>query len=1048
MNKPPFTIYDAAAGSGKTYTLVKAYLINVLATSEKDYYRYSLAITFTNKAVAEMKSRIVWTLVGFSEPKSLSTPSSLFVSVAQELDITFEELQQRSRAILRHLLHHYALFSVETIDHFNHRLLRTFARDLNLPANFEVSMEVDELLAEAVDRLINKAGTDPALTSLLIAFALEKTDDDKSWDIARDIGTVAALLFSENDAAYVKRLQHKSLEDFTALRKTVQQEKKDREQAVVQLASEAIHLIHEQGLDSSHFSGGYFYKFLTKVSEGIFQHNFETAWQRNLEEKPLYPQKISEAEKARVDSIAAQLIESFLAIRESLFRLLLLENILNNLTPLALLHEVQKELNALKEENGLILISEFNALIHDSIKEQPAPFIYERLGEKYRHFFIDEFQDTSLLQWENLKPLIANALTQQYPHGLPGSLMIVGDAKQSIYRWRGGLPEQFISLYSDENPFPVAKHIENLDTNFRSFSEIIDFNNRFFQYVARFFQRDTHQELFLSGNQQKVNPKQGGGIKLHAVTAENKEELHEAYGTCVLRSIQELADDGFALGDLCILSRTRNDGVRLSRFLMEQGIAVISSESLLLVQSPVVQFLVHTLRMISDAQDLVAKAAWLSFLHGHLGLTEKEHDFVEHYLNATSEELETMLRDKELIFDVAVATQLSLFEMFAYCLQSFALESEADTYVFHFMDLVFEFEQQPLVSKHNFLPYWEQQQEKASVSAPGGRDAVRVMTIHQSKGLEFPVVLFPYADMKLYDHRNAKVWYPWTTTSETQHLLINYKKELAYYGDIGASMVAEQQSILELDQINLLYVTLTRAVERLYVYFNKPSKLKDAPSSFNEFLAGFLETDGRWDDTTDTFAYGSFASKQSQHLDATVASIVPTFRSVLPETHQLHAVSRDALLWDTTPGEAIAWGDQLHGVMELILHEEDAEWALEELVSRKTLPEKDVISLRQVVAQLIGHPQLKPFFNANASQVAVEKDIITKTGHVLRPDRIHFHDNGSVTVMDYKTGIPRSTHVDQIEQYASALEEMGYAISEKLIIYCSEQGIEINKSYL
>tara|TARA_B100001179_G_scaffold211346_1_gene178532 strand:+ start:2086 stop:5220 length:3135 start_codon:yes stop_codon:yes gene_type:complete len=1044
MKKAPFTIYDAAAGSGKTFTLVKAYLEMVLATPETDYYRYLLAITFTNKAVAEMKNRIVWTLVDFGNAEKHQDPSPMFTEIATTLSISSETLQQRSRALLKHLLHHYALFSVETIDHFNHRILRTFSRDLNLPGNFEVSMDTEELLAEAVDRLISKAGTAENITQLLIDFALEKTDDDKSWDIARDIGDVASLLFSENDSVYLKQLREKSLSDFTDFRSKLLREKKERESAVAKLASEAVALIHAHGLDHTHFSGGYFYNFLVKVSEGVFQHNFDTAWQRTLAEKPLYPKKVSEAEAARVDSIAPDLIQSFYSIRESLFRLLLLENVLKNMTPLSVVHEVQQELEALKEENNLLLISEFNALIHDSIKDQPAPFIYERLGEKYRHFFIDEFQDTSLLQWENLKPLIANALVQQYREGLQGSLLLVGDAKQSIYRWRGGLPEQFISLYGEANPFPVEKSVQTLGTNFRSYSANIQFNNTFFQWISQYFKNPEHQALFQSGNKQEINAKSGGGVALHAVTADTKDALHEQYGSSVYNSIIELQKDAFSLGDICILCRTHNDGVQLSRYLLERGIPVISSESLLLAQAAVVQFLVNTLRIFMDAEDMTAKAAWLGFLHNQLSFEEKEHDFVAAQLHTSWEQLENVLSNKQVDFTAATAQQLSLYEMFAYCISSFRLETLGDSYLFHFMDLVFDFEQQPLSGKHSFLEFWEKKKEKAAISAPAESDAVRVMTIHQSKGLEFTVVLFPYADMKLYDHRNAKVWYPWASEDSLEHVLINYKNEVGLYGELGEAMVREQQSTLELDQINLLYVTLTRAVERLYIYFHKPKKMKETPQAFNEILAGFLHSDGHWDELTDVVRYGTFSTKQSKKHTEALPTIAPSYRSVLPETHRLHAVSQEALLWDTSPGEAIAWGDQLHGIMEQILQKEDVDWVLEEFALRKTLPKKDHEQLSNLVAALVKHPRLERFFTEGAPRVAVEKDIITTDGRVLRPDRLHFNEDGSVTVMDYKTGVRSTSHKDQIDRYGMALEAMGYPVVEKLIIYCSEEGIEIN----
>src|SRR5690606_17852089 len=217
------------------------------------------------------------------------------------------------------------------------------------------------------------------------------------------------------------------------------------------------------------------------------------------------------------------------------------------------------------------------SLINKEIKNQPAPYIYERLGEKYRHFFIDEFQDTSRLQWENLIPLIDNALAQKI-NEISGSLMLVGDAKQSIYRWRGGLPEQFMALYDEENPFPSqAKNILSLETNYRSREEIIDFNNQFFSFISQYFASANHQNLYIAGNRQKFNAKKGGFIKLEFIEKQRKSLNLEVYSERVHQIILEVLEKKYSPNDICILTRRKADGIALSTYLLEKGIPVISS---------------------------------------------------------------------------------------------------------------------------------------------------------------------------------------------------------------------------------------------------------------------------------------------------------------------------------------------------------------------------------------------------------------------------------------------------------------------------------------
>src|SRR5690606_2991322 len=386
-----------------------------------------------------MKQRIVETLVNFSEEKSVVEPLPMMLKISEETGKSLVEIQAQSKKILKNLLHNYAAFSVETIDRFNHRLIRTFARDLKLATNFEITLETNELLAEAVDLLLSKAGENKEITKVLLDFALEKTDDDKSWDISRDIANAAKLLYDENESGHVSILKQKSLEDFLEFKKQLILKKKKLSEAIETIASETVQLIDESGLQFDDFSGSYLPKHFQNLSIGRYDLNFGAKWQETMGEKPLYPGRVSAAIGGIIDELTPNFIANFQQTKAFVFQLLLVENMLKNITPLSVINLVNHEIETIKEEKNVLPISEFNSLINKEIKNQPAPFIYERLGEKYRHFFIDEFQDTSKLQWENLIPLIDNALSQQL-EPTSGSLLLVGDAKQSIYRWRGGLP--------------------------------------------------------------------------------------------------------------------------------------------------------------------------------------------------------------------------------------------------------------------------------------------------------------------------------------------------------------------------------------------------------------------------------------------------------------------------------------------------------------------------------------------------------------------------------------------------------------------------------
>lgn len=1034
-----FLLYDASAGSGKTFTLVKEYLKKVLASKNDSYYKHLLAITFTNKAVAEMKNRLVKTLVMFGQAGDEVRSNPMMLLISEETGLSLEEIQQRSKNILKHLLHNYAAFSVETIDRFNHRLIRTFARDLKLGQNFEVTLDTPELLAEAVDLLLGKAGENPEITKLLLDFALEKTDDDKSWDISRDIAKAAQLLFSENEVESVTVLKEKTLADFLHFKKLLIQRRKKLSGEIQEIASQTLQLIDETGLEHSDFLRATLPNHFLRLKEGNY-NVYGNKLQENLENgEGLYKVKAHPMVASKIDDIRPQLLSYYLSIKEKVFKDNLFESILKNLTPLSVVNLVSQEIENIKAEKNILPIFEFNHLINKEIKNQPAPFIYERLGEKYRHFFIDEFQDTSKLQWENLIPLIDNALSQRVDE-IQGSLLLVGDAKQSIYRWRGGLPEQFMGLKDQDNPFALGnKKILNLPTNYRSCEEIIKFNNQFFSFVSSYFADPAHLQLYESGNQQQINLKKNGFVKFEFVEKQNKAEKSEDYAVRVHKTILELLEKDFSLKDISILTRKRSEGIALSTYLMEQGIPVLSSETLLLQYSPLVQLLILSLTLAIYPKHEEAKIQFLDLLHAHLKISDEKHSYFLKFLKTSESEFSNGLKEYDIDFILNNMRYLSLYEAFEYCIRQLNLNREADAYLFGFMDLVYEFSQQPRADKISFLDYWETKKEKASIPANEGVDAVRVMTIHTSKGLEFPVVIFPFADIQLYDAKRDTLWYPLENGefdfSEAQ---INFKADIANYGPIGERMYHEHRSQLELDNINLLYVTLTRAIEKLYIFSEMPSEPKDgSPQSYNHLFMEFLKNQGMWDSEKSIYTFGIDDNKISTKK-SNLSQIDIQYPATDPSTHNLHIITTEGQLWKTKAGKAIGAGNLLHETMEQIKNQSDAVKVFEELEQRAIIPEEELQWLKGMVNRILIHPELRHLFN-DADTIYNERGIIDSTGQLLRPDRINIHPDRSATIIDYKTGGELPKHQQQLSQYVASLKAMGYAVVDSIIIYVDDE---------
>ncbi|HKO76165.1 MAG TPA: UvrD-helicase domain-containing protein, partial [Flavobacterium sp.] len=575
MERPSFAIYDASAGSGKTYALVKEYLKIILTANKNDAYRNILAITFTNKAVHEMKSRIVGSLSEFAKEEPNSKASDLMQDLSLDTGLSIIQIKTKSQQIIKHIIHNYAAFDISTIDKFTHKVIRAFAHDLGLPMTFEVTLDTENLLIEAVDAIIAQAGEDETLTKLLIDFTMEKTDDDKSWDISREILETGKLVLNENNRNEITHFHDKSISDFIAVKEKLVQVCKDLEKENASLASELLLLIDKNAIDLKSFSRGTFPNHLQSIADGKF--NPKNKMFREFDDIAINK---TAKDRALIENIIPDLLKSLAGIYKNFEKRNFYKAFLKNITPLSLLNTVSNELAKIQNEQNVLSITEFNAIIHREIQNQPAPFIYERLGEKYRHFFIDEFQDTSEMQWQNLIPLIDNALSGQDDSGQKGTLMIVGDPKQSIYRWRGGKAEQFIDLSKDQNPFSnPEKKLEHLDKNYRSYSQVIEFNNDFFQLLSNEFSNADYKDLYENHSRQKVNNKVGGYVNISFLpelesSEEDEETLDKTdlYVLATLNTIQKVVKEGFEYKDIVILTRKRSQGIAVANYLTEQSI--------------------------------------------------------------------------------------------------------------------------------------------------------------------------------------------------------------------------------------------------------------------------------------------------------------------------------------------------------------------------------------------------------------------------------------------------------------------------------------------
>ncbi|AWK03330.1 ATP-dependent helicase [Flavobacterium crocinum] len=1046
MQSPSFSIYDASAGSGKTYTLVKEYLKIILSSPKNDAYRNILAITFTNKAVHEMKSRIVGNLSEFAKDDPSSKAVDLMEDLSRETGLSIIKLKTKSQQIIKHLIHNYAAFDISTIDKFTHKVIRAFAHDLNLPMTFEVTLDTENLLVEAVDAIIAQAGEDETLTKLLIDFTMEKTDDDKSWDVSREILDTGRLVLNENNRNEILHFQDKTIEEFVEIKKKMQTLCKELEDINAGLAVKAVELIDKNGIDPKSFSRGTFPNHLDSIRDGKFNpknktfHEFEDiAINKTAKDRGL------------IENIIPELLQILKEVYQNFEKRDFYKAFLKNITPLSLLNTVSNELSKIQSEQNILSISEFNAIIHREIQNQPAPFIYERLGERYRHFFIDEFQDTSEMQWQNLIPLIDNSLSGLDDFGNKGTLMIVGDPKQSIYRWRGGKAEQFIELSKDINPFNNPdKQIKHLNTNYRSYSEVIEFNNAFFKLISAEFSNEDYKDLYENHSFQNTNSKKGGYVNISFLPIVEKNEFadeeetvekSDLYVLATLNTIQEVLKQGFEYKDIVILTRKRGQGIAVANYLTEQGIPLLSSETLMIQNASEVQLIVHLLRYLSNSADLESKANFLHFLVSTKDLPMPVHDFIAMGMSHKVEkEFEEWLLTFDVSFSFKDVRKKSLYEAVEIIISKFILPSEGNAYVQFFLDIVLERDIRNQSGIADFLVFWDKNSEKFSIPSPEGNNAVRIMTIHKSKGLEFPVVIMPFADEDYNRKPKDKLW---LDTEEVDlgvpKALVDNSSIVESFGESASAVFNLKKQEELLDNINVLYVALTRAEEHLYVISQSLEARKDGeyPNNMASFFIKFLIHEGVYDEEKLSYEFGNKIrlSKASKTVD--LVKSIPIVKEVL-NPKSIKIAQREALMWGTHQQEAISYGNVVHEILAFVKDKSDIDLAVTKSLENGLITYDQVEQVLKTLNEIVNHPELTVCFDGTHT-ILNEQTIVQKQGRILKPDRVVFLENKEAFLLDYKTGAVNAKYQQQIQEYQDAIEDLGYKVLKKALVYIGSE---------
>ncbi|MEZ5174071.1 MAG: UvrD-helicase domain-containing protein [Bacteroidia bacterium] len=1047
-----FTVYRASAGSGKTHTLVKEYLRLALGEKENSMlFRQILAITFTNKAAAEMKERVISCLHDLGKD---GNRHSMKEDLCSSLNIDEKELSARCRNCLSAILHHYSDFSIGTIDSFMHRVVKSFAYDLKLPINFQVEIDADVLLNQAIDKVLNKAGSDKQLTKALKIFAEKKTDSDKFMRIEKDLFDLSLDLLRENSADSIKKLQHLDINDFTSIKNQIQSEAAEFANQISTLAKSAYSKIKDAGLEindfyqSSRGVGDFFHKNRDFKTGDFLKLNSYVlkAYDLNL----WYGNKVSSEIASKIDQIADelnQILRKLIQLKTDSYPDYLINlEMLDQIDAIAILNEISRSIDEIRNEEQTMHISEFNRRVADVVLKEPAPFVFERLGEKYRHFLIDEFQDTSVLQWQNILPLIHDGLSSNF------TSIIVGDPKQAIYRFRGGEVEQFTSL---PQPYPetineIQKErysqlnsmysLKNLETNRRSTETIVTFNNLFYRHLSDKYLPDHLQRVYDENSQKFLPEKTGGtlGIKtLDFSTNPNKEQKNELIFSEIYDLIKKIISEGrFSYSEIAVLLRDNKSSSQLASYLIDNEIPVISGESLLVKYAPEVRMIVCWMHIVTQTEVSVYLFEILELLfESDKNYFSSRNALIEEF-NQHPNNPEFWINKFDLGIDLNKLKTLPVTEFCYEICRCLEYSVQSNPYLQFFLEMVWHSAKTESADISVFLEIWYEKADKLSISIPEDANGVRLLTIHKSKGLQFPVVI-----LSAFESSRSGMGSVWLEDKqilpqELNSFKFNLNKKMSE-SRIAHLVDAEQERTM-LDRINLLYVATTRPENSLYILTSKvePDELekKENPGwdiMINDFI---YKTDWSIDSVTG-FHIVSGKVNQDTSKPKNRLNIRTSINYHSGEWKNKIRITRNKSLEFelSKPNEAIEEGKLVHQFLSLVNSVQNIEPALSSLTAQGLINKNEEKLLRQYARKLFDLPEIDSLFKQN-DQIINEHEFMSETGRLLRPDKVIQLKN-EIVVLDFKTGSERKSDFLQVTNYINSLSNLYNMPARGILIY-------------
>jgi ATP-dependent helicase/nuclease subunit A len=1072
MPQLPLKILQASAGSGKTFSLTAHYLTLLLSGENK--YREILAVTFTNKATEEMKSRILEVLEGLAKGDASKKIEDYRVIVLKaHPQLSPNDLQIKADKIYRKILHDYSRFSVSTIDGFVQKVIRGFAFELGLNADYSLEMNYNKVKDDLVAKLDEALNHNEQLLQWIIDLAIERISENKSWNYKSELYNLIGEIFTERFQVFEDAIEELGPDNIDELFKhysaITKAEIKDFEDQIVKLATQAYEAFERFNIKSESLKGKSRSGLLkiVLVARGdlskvdslfCFIDEPEDWFQKNNGDSGFY-ETVNPLLKKIKEHYQTHLPNYSLAVAFN-----------KNLYYLRLMQEIAVLLKHYRSENENLLISDAQKLISEITKDagDNPSFIWEKVGNRYKNFLFDEFQDTSTSQWGSFKSLLTNAIAS--PNLDMIDHLIVGDTKQSIYRWRNG---DWNILHKHAKVDIGLQNVleESLAENYRSAENIITFNNFLYNTIPQILQNELNQNLagrtetlntwWTNENYRQIipdiyktstqnfatNTPKGGSIKIKKFSKDDAPSEARFTETTfrdlalddVVQEISELLEDQhYALKDIAILVRSNSEALLTVRKLMERNLPVISGDALLIANNKAIQLIINTLKMLVgvEAQIALYKANCIAL---YQGLQNKTPEAI-HYLNLTITPLAQLghVLPAALCNDWQTWLQLPLPELVEILIDSYGLKQLTDhlAYLLAFRDLTSHANKLGEKGIISFLTWWDEDGVNKSLPSPEGADAIQVITIHKSKGLAFRAVFIPFCNWDIKGKTNATFWVSSEDTvyKDLKGIPLKYSEALA--DSSIAKAYFEELLYNNMDALNMLYVATTRSKDYLYIgtMAKKESKLSNMGDVLNHTFEGDFDENNLYEIVEHYEKSSKYEELSLVHLDQyPTTSRLAELYVPSEEKHLKHVLNIE---------KSGRKGSLLHDILANASTEAEVNKFIDELMLYGTIQEDEVTSLKASVMEVLNNVALQSILS-RATESITEKNIIDADGKMHRPDRVLITNEG-VIILDYKFTLEESeSHVRQVDKYKELLVAMGYSDVQAYLFYAISGNLKL-----